>query len=254
MLQHCKSILIGLLCGASGMAWAQSCSSSSAQRPMVVVELYTSQGCSSCPPADRWLSSLQARDDVLAMAFHVNYWNHLGWKDPFATAQTTERQVRLKAVLGSDYVYTPQVTVNGVDERGWSRRQAHDLQPLKVRGAPTVVLQRQGETLTAQVGAQIGAQGNASAAGAPLRWAGYWVVLQDAQNTRVVAGENAGRQLRNDHVVVHYVPVPAWSSAQVQNFKLAAALAPGQRAAFVVTQDNGIVPVQAVLLACANPG
>ena len=213
---------------------------------MVVVELYTSQGCSSCPPADRWLSSLQARDDVLAMAFHVNYWSHLGWKDPFATAQTTERQVRLKAVLGSDYVYTPQVTVNGADERGWSRRQAHDLQPLKVRGAPTVVLQRQGETVSAQV--------SASAAGAPLRWAGYWVVLQDAQNTRVVAGENAGRQLRNDHVVVHYVPVPAWSSAQVQNFKLAAALAPGQRAAFVVTQDNGIVPVQAVLLACANQG
>ena len=246
MVLHLKSILIGLLCGISGMAWAQSCSSSSAQRPMVVVELYTSQGCSSCPPADRWLSLLQARDDVLAMAFHVNYWNHLGWKDPFATAQTTERQVRLKAVLGGDYVYTPQVTINGVDERAWARRQAHDLQPLKVRGAPTVVLQRQGETVTAQV--------SASAAGAPLRWAGYWVVLQDAQNTRVVAGENAGRQLRNDHVVVHYVPVPAWSSAQAPNFKLAAALAPGQRAAFVVTQDNGIVPVQAVLLACANQG
>ena len=108
--------------------------------------------------------------------------------------------------------------------------------------------------MTAQVSPQIGAQGNASAAGAPLRWAGYWVVLQDAQNTRVVAGENAGRQLRNDHVVVQYGPVPAWSSAQAPNVKLAAALAPGQRAAFVVTQDNGIVPVQAVLLACANSG
>ena len=246
MVQHLKSILTVLLCGVSGMTWAQSCSSSSAQRPMVVVELYTSQGCSSCPPADRWLSSLQAREDVLAMAFHVNYWNHLGWKDPFATAQTTERQVRLKAVLSGDYVYTPQVIINGVDERALALRQALDLQPLKVRGAPTVVVQRQGETVTAQVGA--------SAAGAPLRWAGYWVVLQDAQNTRVVAGENAGRQLRNDQVVVHYGPVPAWSSAQVQNFKLNAALAPGQRAAFVVTQDNGVVPVQAVLLACANSG
>jgi hypothetical protein len=250
MVQQLKSILIGLVCGISGLAWSQSCSSSSAQRPMVVVELYTSQGCSSCPPADRWLSLLQARDDVLAMAFHVNYWNHLGWKDPFATAQITERQVRLKAVLGGDYVYTPQVTINGVEERAWARRQSLDLQPLKVRGAPTVVLQRQGETVTAQVSAQVGA----SAAGAPLRWAGYWVVLQDAQNTRVVAGENAGRQLRNDHVVVHYEPVPAWSSAQVQSFKLNAALAPGQRAAFVVTQDHGIVPVQAVLLACANQG
>jgi len=89
-------IAVGLSCTLTGLTWAQSCSSSSAQRPLAVVELYTSQGCSSCPPADRWLSSLQARPDVLAMAFHVSYWNHLGWKDPFATAQTTQRQVVLK--------------------------------------------------------------------------------------------------------------------------------------------------------------
>lgn len=246
MLRIYYRIAVLLLFSASGAAWTQTCSSSSAQRAMVVVELYTSQGCSSCPPADRWLSSLQDREDVLALAFHVNYWNHLGWKDPFATAQTTQRQVLLKNVLAGGYVYTPQVTVNGVEEKAWSRRQTNDLLPLKVRSAPSVLVQRQGDVVTAQV--------SASAAGAPMRWAGYWVVLQDAQNTRVIAGENAGRQLRNDHVVVDYEPVPAWASTQAQNFKLNAIPARGQRMAFVVTQDNGVVPVQAVLLSCANQG
>ena len=239
-------MLIGLLCGGLGAAWAQSCSSSSAHRPMAVVELYTSQGCSSCPPADRWLSSLQARDDVLALSFHVNYWNSLGWKDPFATTQTTERQVRWKNELAGSYVYTPQIIINGIEERSWARRQVNDLLPLKVKGAPVVIVQRQGDTVSAQV--------SASAAGAPLRWAGYWVVLQDAQTTRVAAGENAGRQLRNDHVVTQYVPVPAWSSAQAQNFKLQPAVALGQRLAFVVTQESGMAPVQSTLLACKNQG
>ena len=245
-------IAVGLSCTLTGLTWAQSCSSSSAQRPLAVVELYTSQGCSSCPPADRWLSSLQARPDVLAMAFHVSYWNHLGWKDPFATAQTTQRQVVLKNVLGGDYVYTPQVTVNGADERAWSRRQSPEWPVLKVPGAPTVLLQRQGEVVSAQVTGQ--ASGQASASNVPPRWAGYWAVLQDGQQTQVRAGENAGRQLRNDHVVVHYAPLPAWPASQPQQFTLGVTTTPTQRVAFVVTQDNGIVPVQAAVLSCARAG
>lgn len=252
MFQRLAVIAVGLWCGLTGSSWAQSCSSSSAQQPLAVVELYTSQGCSSCPPADRWLSSLQTRPDVLAMAFHVSYWNYLGWKDPFATAQTTQRQALLKNVIGGDSVYTPQVTVNGADERAWSRRRAQDLPTLQVPGAPTVAVQRQGDAVTAQVSAN--ANASASAGSAPPRWAGYWVVLQDGQQTQVRAGENAGRQLRNDHVVVHYEPVPAWPSAQAQHFILHAVTSPTQRVAFVVTQDNGIVPVQAAVLSCARAG
>lgn len=239
-----QRIAVLMLLGVSSAAWAQACSSSSAERALVVVELYTSQGCSSCPPADRWLSSLQAREDVLALSFHVNYWNHLGWKDPFATVQTTQRQVLLKNVLAGDYVYTPQVTINGFEEKAWSQKKIHTLLPLKVRDAPALKVQRQGDVITAHV--------SASAASAQARWAGYWVVLQDGQNTQVGAGENAGRQLRNDHVVVHYEPVPAWALAHAENFKLSAVPVRGQRVAFVLTQDNGIVPVQAVLLACPN--
>jgi hypothetical protein len=237
--------MVGLLAGATAAAGAQQCSSSSALKPMAVVELYTSQGCSSCPPADRWLSSLRVRDDVLALSFHVNYWNYLGWKDPFATELTTQRQKLVKTALNTDYLYTPQVIVNGQEEKEWSQRQASDVRPLQTKSAPAVTLQRQGDVLSAQVGA--------SAPGAPSRWAGYWVVLKDGQRTDIAAGENAGRQLRNDHVVVLYEPVAAWSSSQPQQFRLQSPLASGHRAAFVVTQANGISPVQATVLACGAP-
>ena len=105
-------------------AVAAVCEARSGARPPAVVELYTSEGCSSCPPADRWLSTLKSGDQVLALSFHVNYWNHLGWRDPFATPETTARQYRLKEALGGKYVYTPQVVLNGLDHRQWRGQNA----------------------------------------------------------------------------------------------------------------------------------
>ena len=93
------------------------CKAGSGATAPVVVELYTSEGCSSCPPADRWLSTLKGRPDVLALAFHVDYWDRLGWPDRFATAEGTARQWALARRDGSPQVYTPQVRVNGRDAR-----------------------------------------------------------------------------------------------------------------------------------------
>uniref|UniRef100_UPI002FC945B0 DUF1223 domain-containing protein n=1 Tax=Devosia sp. TaxID=1871048 RepID=UPI002FC945B0 len=90
--------IAGLVVATSALA--QACEVRSGPRPPAIVELYTSEGCSSCPPADRWLSTLKPQDGVLALSFHVNYWNHLGWRDPFATTETTARQYRLKEALG----------------------------------------------------------------------------------------------------------------------------------------------------------
>jgi hypothetical protein len=91
--------LAAALCAPALAQTAASCSASSAATPPAVVELYTSEGCSSCPPADRWLSALKGRSDVIALAFHVNYWDKLGWPDRFANAAATGRERPCSACL-----------------------------------------------------------------------------------------------------------------------------------------------------------
>jgi hypothetical protein len=97
-------------------ATAQTCPAATVQSGATVprlVELYTSEGCSSCPPADRWLSGLKRQPGVIAVAFHVDYWNGLGWPDRFSSPAFTERQKQGVGSNGSRYAYTPQIVVNG---------------------------------------------------------------------------------------------------------------------------------------------
>lgn len=220
-------------------AAAQTCEVRSGPQPLAVVELYTSEGCSSCPPADRWLSTLKARDKVLALSFHVNYWNHLGWRDPFATPETTARQYRLKEALGGKYVYTPQVVLNGRDHRSWNGQSASSLGGLPATTAPALRLSRQGDVVTAQI---------APAPASEL--AGYWAVLQDGLVSKVTRGENAGENLRHDHVVSLYQPVAPWAAAQGGSARLTLPAGSTQRVAFVVTNAGLTQPVQALVLQC----
>ncbi len=97
--------------------------------PAVLVELFTSQGCSSCPPADRLLGALPGEVDgvqVLPLAFHVDYWDDLGWRDPFSSAEWTARQNRYAHALGAGRIYTPQLVVHGQGRRGRLRSRQGD--------------------------------------------------------------------------------------------------------------------------------
>ena len=223
---------------AAALAQApQQCEARSAAQPPAVVELYTSEGCSSCPPADRWLSTLNGRSDVIALAFHVNYWDRLGWPDRFATPAITERQHQLAQSSGSSYVYTPQVVMNGRDLRNWSRTAPSRLPASSV----ALSLKRDGNTVIANVGTGSG------------NLAGYWAVLEDGHSTRVRAGENSGETLKHDHVVTLYKPVDAWAGKDAKQWSLAlpaATAGVARRVAFVVTDGATQRPVQALALGC----
>src|SRR6516165_3499017 len=116
MIKACA--LLASICLAFEIAPAEA-----VERP-VVVELFTSEGCSSCPPADALLAELATRSDLLALSFHVDYWDRLGWKDPFSSAMATRRQDRYARLLGLDAVYTPQVVVDGHWQTVGSDREA----------------------------------------------------------------------------------------------------------------------------------
>lgn len=235
-----------LLAAVAPAALAQNtpqCSARSGERIVPVVELYTSEGCSSCPPADRWLSTLKREPSVVALAFHVNYWDRLGWRDRFATPAFTQRQAEQQAVNGARYNYTPQVVVQGVDRRDWYARP----QPTAPEGtAPVeIVLQGDGRGFTARVTPR---------PGAPARLAAFWAVTEDGHRSAVTAGENAGEKLVHDYVVRELSGVPAWTAAAPTTLQFAptiAAQAAHPRAVNLVVTDAATGrPVQALRLPC----
>ncbi len=232
-------LVAAALASAAAHGAAPLCQVRSGPTAPTVVELYTSEGCSSCPPADQWLSTLKAKPDVLALAFHVNYWDRLGWPDRFATPESTARQWEMARGTGSAQVYTPQVLANGRDWRVWPKL------PTAAASSPvTLTLTREGDKVSAEVTAS---------ATAPARLAGYWAVLEDQHISQVRAGENAGATLRHDHVVRLYKPVPSWAASQGRASQLSVSRGAPEfprRVVFVVTDAATARPVQAVALGC----
>jgi hypothetical protein len=232
-------LFLASLSPAVALAHTAACSARSGPVAPTVVELYTSEGCSSCPPADVWLSSLRGRADVLPLAFHVTYWDRLGWPDRFGDAAYTARQHQLARQAGRAQVYTPQVVANGQDWQRWPQLPAPNAAP-----APTLALERHGETVRVNV---------AAVPGSSARWAGYWAVLEDRHESRVSAGENSGRLLQHDHVVRLYQAVPAWGAALGLQGSLAVSRGDPRhprRVAFVLTDAASARPLQALALAC----
>jgi hypothetical protein len=187
------TVLPALLMAAAGVL----CQAESDPRPAVVVELFTSQGCSSCPPADQWLGTLSNRygSRVIPLSMHVGYWDYIGWKDPFARREFNERQ-QLLAAGSSGAVYTPGVFVQGREFRDWRNTSSFEN---AVRSAQSsAALARVGIAIDSVTPGTIDVRTRAEAPGGARLWL---ALVQSGLTTAVKAGENRGRTLHNDHVV-----------------------------------------------------
>ncbi|TWG61032.1 hypothetical protein L611_000500000550 [Aminobacter sp. J15] len=118
--------VLTLVAATLGFALSSASAAEPVKRPKGVVELFTSQGCNSCPPADEYLSQLALEGDVVALSYHVDYWDYLGWRDTLANADNTQRQQQYNRAFGTRSVYTPQAIVNGRQEVNGAKRDKVD--------------------------------------------------------------------------------------------------------------------------------
>jgi hypothetical protein len=186
---------------------AAGCRAASGERTAALVELYTSEGCSSCPPADRWLSGLAAAghtpDRVVPIALHVDYWDYIGWKDPFAKREFSQRQRRLSQLQRMALVYTPQVVLQGKDFPRWGT-PAFDAAVAAISARParaSIALEIHGADrggIDVQVRAELVEAAHAAHAGL------YLAVYESRLSSRITAGENRGRTLTHDYVVLEW--------------------------------------------------
>jgi hypothetical protein len=162
---------------------------------LVVVELFTSQGCSSCPPADALLAALAEKPGVLALAFHVDYWDRLGWKDPFSTPLATRRQRSYGDQFRLRAIYTPQIVVDGRSEMVGSDRTAVT-RAIAAAAPPAAAADASIVRTPDGVAVKVAASAEAGALRVQL------VGFVRGHVTRVTAGENAGRTLADSNIVV----------------------------------------------------
>jgi hypothetical protein len=206
-LSGVRLALAFLALGVAVAAEARPCTAQSGPNTTALVELYTSEGCSSCPPADRWLSSLAARgyvpERVVPIALHVDYWDYIGWKDPYAKRDFSLRQRKLTQLQRLALVYTPQVMLQGRDFRGWGTA-AFDEAVAQINARPArarlglEIVSVKSDALTVRATAEVRDASQQDAA------ALYLGVYENRLESRVTRGENRGRTLAHDHVVLDW--------------------------------------------------
>jgi hypothetical protein len=200
-----RMLMVAVIAGSvvAGSARGAACGAKSGPRTLPLVELYTSEGCSSCPPADRWLSATFAGNPAAAapipLAFHVDYWDRLGWKDRFGAAANTERQYAAMRANRARFVYTPQVLLQGRDFPEW--RERGGMTALAAAGAAParaeIALEAERQPGAIAVEARARVLAITDRKGAVL----YVALADSGLASDVKAGENAGVRLAHDHVV-----------------------------------------------------
>ncbi|MBE7732664.1 DUF1223 domain-containing protein [Devosia faecipullorum] len=204
--------------------------------PRAVVELFTSQGCAQCPPADALLTSLAERGDVVALAYHVDYWDYIGWQDTFGSKSFSDRQRGYAKGWGSSRIYTPQMVINGAEGVIGSRRDAVQDALASAQLPLKVSLVQQGDMLAIRVPAD-----------ARLEDANIWMVRYLVRaDVGIDAGENAGRNMVYTQVVTDRQILGMWEAEAGAEIKLPlAGLAGAERgnsglAILVQNERNGL--------------
>ncbi|WP_341903956.1 DUF1223 domain-containing protein [Polaromonas sp. YR568] len=207
--------LITIGVSTSALAAPGQCAATSGPTITPVLELYTSEGCSSCPPADQWISTLKGKN-LVVQAFHVGYWDYIGWVDRFASPAHTTRQREIAARNNQRSIYTPQALLNGQDWRNWGGQPTP-----KETARASITLQQVGpDQFEASVTSLPALQ-------VPANWSAYWTVTEHGHASKVQAGENKGEYLKHDFVVRQYTQAgeykPAVGTSQKLTFRSIAA-------------------------------
>ena len=211
-------------------------------QPKAVLELYTSQGCNSCPPADALLESYTKRGDVIALTLPVDYWDYLGWKDTLASPKYSARQRAYAKVRGDGRIYTPQVVVNGVAHvvgsvgRDIDRAVAETAGQLAKSRVP-VEVRSEGGRIVIDVG-------SGSVEGGPADATIWLAAIQREAEVPIRAGENRGRSLKYFNIVRELTPVGMWSG-KAARFEIAAdaVKVPGVESCAVLVQSGKAGPI-----------
>lgn len=205
-----------------------------------VVELFTSQGCSSCPPADAILGEMAGRDDVLALSYNVDYWDYLGWKDTLASPAHTARQKAYAHARGDRAVYTPQAVVNGMMHAVGSELTSLKtaMQSTGDRLDPKAIdlkVRRDGNSMVIETGK---ARGLLSRPKPATLW---MIVFDDAKTVKIDRGENRGRTITYHNVVKRMEKVGTWTGAAV-TFEVAAPADGSGRCAVILQEGDPANP------------
>lgn len=212
-MKHSRPLITALFC--TMMLVSGDIHASQSVMPRAVVELYTSQGCNSCPPADRVLYELNQEDStLLVLSYHVDYWNYLGWTDPFSDARYSDRQRDYANRMRERYVYTPQVIINGdTVVRATAKRSIEStsktVAPLKDISEISLTSENHGQP--AQGAITLKAVGKSGAQQANR----IWLIGYDREHQRdVLSGENAGKRLVHANVVREMIDLGPWDGTE----------------------------------------
>jgi len=182
-----------------------ACSAQSGPKTAALVELYTSEGCSDCPPADKRLSEFpflqHGFEQAVPISLHVDYWDYIGWKEPFAQAQFSERQSWLVRANGHKTVYTPHFFVSGIEVRDWGADLGAEVNRVSAETARASIRIHAEPTASGS----LSVAASATAPTAPEQLALFIALTEDKLTSHVSAGENSGVTLSHDHVVREWI-------------------------------------------------